>query len=74
MMSCVFPIQAKIGNSFTEDAFADLKQCEYMDFESFVSLMGRRDAAQPISELSVLQFSHNLIRHPLHDFIEVKEI
>lgn len=50
----LFFIQAKIKNSLTENPFTELKQYEDNDYDSFVSLTGRRDAAQPIGELSVL--------------------
>lgn len=50
----LFFIQAKIKNSLTENPFTELKQYEDIDYDSFVSLTGRRDAAQPIGELSVL--------------------
>lgn len=54
MINCLFFIQAKIKNSLTENPFTELKQYEDIDYDSFVSLTGRRDAAQPIGELSVL--------------------
>lgn len=60
LTNCVLLIQTKIKNDLTEDALTELKRYEDVDYDSFVSLMGRRDAAQPISELLVCSFSHSL--------------
>lgn len=54
MINSLFFIQAKIKNRLTENPFTELKQYEDTDYDSFVSFTGRRDAAQPVGELSVL--------------------
>lgn len=45
-----FIIQAKFESGVSGDAFTELKRYEDVDYDSFVSLMGRRSAAQPNSE------------------------
>lgn len=45
-----FIIQAKFESGVSGDAFTELKRYEDIDYDSFVSLMGRRSAAQPNSE------------------------
>lgn len=45
-----FIIQAKFESGVSGDAITELKRYEDIDYDSFVSLMGRRSAAQPNSE------------------------
>lgn len=47
---CFFIIQAKFESGVSGDAITELKRHEDIDYDSFVSLMGRRSAAQPSSE------------------------
>lgn len=45
-----FIIQAKFESGVSGDAFRELKRYDDIDYDSFVSLMGRRSDSQPNSE------------------------